>query len=161
MPNRYLIVLYANWLQNECCGVKGPADWYKIRTKLPAPCCAQSWSAFSAKKDYAECTIQEATKTGCKEVFVQFMKENLIVWISLGFTVTILVQVKKSIFNRTSVDLDHELVSFQFVGILFTCIMYYAFKKQKRELRAAHHSLRYRSNIQEVIRPTAPKDEYY
>lgn len=51
-----------------------------------------------------------------------------------------------------------EFISLQFIGVLFTCIMYYAFKKQDRELRAAHHSLRYRSNIQEVIRPTAPKE---
>lgn len=83
-------------LQNKCCGVKEPADWYPVlgQNKLPYTCCpANQQSAFSANNNYGECTINEATKSGCKEKLVEYMKENLIVWFAIGFTVIILVQV--------------------------------------------------------------------
>lgn len=95
-------------LQHHCCGVNSPADWRPIYgDKLPFSCCPEYWlesdsqslSAF-ARRYHPGCSIESATKVGCKEKLVQFVKEFLIVWIALGFTLFILVQVKKSVSNQ-------------------------------------------------------------
>lgn len=76
-----------------------PTDWdpiYGHNKKLPPACCPKNWSVLS-ERGVKDCTIKDATKTGCKQKLVQFMKDHLIIWFVLGFTVVILVQV---IFNE-------------------------------------------------------------
>lgn len=78
--------------ENSCCGINKAADWLPIlgnNGNLPLTCCSKNWSADAT----TQCTIENATKIGCKGKLVQFAKEHLIIWIGLGFTVIILVQV--------------------------------------------------------------------
>lgn len=61
---------------------------------LPVTCCPKFWTQDEALAySFTGCTIEDATNVGCKEKIVKYIKENLIVWIAVGFTLTISLQV--------------------------------------------------------------------
>lgn len=88
---------WAYRLQYQCCGVNQPSDWKPIYgDNLPWTCCPKYWSdpeALAYAYALPGCRAGDATKVGCKEKLVQYVKEHLIVWLALGFTATILIQV--------------------------------------------------------------------
>ncbi|XP_031627263.1 23 kDa integral membrane protein-like [Contarinia nasturtii] len=110
-------VYFASWhfLQTElnCCGVFSKNDWNGILPSnvIPGSCCQRSI-------DDETCTLEEATGTACKTVFIQLLNKNLITVALFALVVALL----------------------QMFAIVFSCCLYLVYRRRPQATKYSQSS---------------------
>ncbi|XP_031627365.1 uncharacterized protein LOC116343455 [Contarinia nasturtii] len=82
------VAYYESWhlLQTElkCCGIVGPEDWKNVlpKVELPGSCCQKAANDTT-------CTVNTASKTGCKAAIIDFLNSNIVTVIGVAIVVAV------------------------------------------------------------------------